>query len=176
MRPELLLVDDEVTFAEILAKALDRRGFDVRICHDGESALRAIEQRLPSHAVIDLRLPDMSGLKLVQRLVARAPRARVLVLTGYGSIATAIEAVKLGATYYLTKPIHADQVVEAFGHTIANPDVPVPSRPLSVDRLAWEHIQRVLAQTGGNISAAARELNMHRRTLQRKLGKYAPKT
>jgi two-component system response regulator RegA len=146
----------------------------VHLLHDGDSALRWLDRVRPTHAVVDLRLPDMSGLRVVQRLRERAA-ANVVVLTGYGSIATAIEAIKLGATYYLTKPVQADQVLQAFEQTEANPDLPPASRPLSVERLAWEHIQDVLTRFGGNVSAAARELNMHRRTLQRKLAKSPPR-
>lgn len=174
--PSLLLVDDDLSFADALARALTHRGFQVQVVNTGGEALQAIDRQLPQYGVIDLRLPDMSGLKIVERLTARGGRTNVVVLTGYGSIATAIEAVKLGATYYLTKPIKADQVVAAFDQREGSADVEVPVKPLSVDRLAWEHIQQVLARVGGNVSAAARELNMHRRTLQRKLGKYAPKT
>lgn len=173
--PQLLLVDDDLTFAATLARSLGQRGFRVTMQHDGGSALRWLEGELPAYAVVDLRLPDMSGLRVVQRLCERPGTTNVLVLTGYGSIATAIEAIKLGATYYLTKPMLADQVVQAFGHRHPNPDAAPAPRPLSVDRLAWEHIQEVLARVGGNISAASRELNMHRRTLQRKLAKYAPR-
>lgn len=171
--PPLLLVDDDVTFADTLARSLGRRGFQVHLAHDGHSALRWLEQVRPTHAVVDLRLPDMSGLRVVQGLRERAA-ANVVVLTGYGSIATAIEAIKLGATYYLTKPVQADQVLQAFEQTEANPDQLPSARPPSVERLAWEHIQEVLNRFGGNISAAARELNMHRRTLQRRLAKRAP--
>ena len=174
-RPTLLLADDEYSFAHALADSLDQRGFDVWMAHNGEGALKVIERAAPQYAVIDLRLPDMSGLKLVERLRLRGARTNVVVLTGYGSIATAIQAVKLGATYYLTKPVKVDQIVAAFELHEGFTEVEVPSKPLSVDRLTWEHIQEVLSRVGGNVSAAARELNMHRRTLQRKLGKNAPR-
>ncbi len=174
-RPTLLLADDEPSFAQALAHSLDQHGFEVQIAYDGEEALKAIDRQVPDYAVIDLRLPDMSGLKLVERLRARDAHANVVVLTGYGSIATAIHAVKLGATYYLTKPVKAGQIVAAFELREGSTEVGLPTKPLSVDRLTWEHIQEVLSRVGGNVSAAARDLNMHRRTLQRKLGKYAPK-
>jgi two-component system, response regulator RegA len=174
-QPSLLLADDDRVFCQVLGKALSARGFAVTTAYDGASAMQCIEDTAPEYAVIDLRLPDMSGLKLVQRLKAIDSGANVVVLTGFGSIATAIDAIKLGATHYLTKPADAEQIVEAFGHVAAGADTPVPERPLSCDRMEWEHIQRVLAGVEGNISAAARALNMHRRSLQRKLSKHPPR-
>jgi len=170
-----LLVDDDRTFCEVLARALEARGFEVLCAQDGNEALRLAVERTPEYAVIDLRLPDMSGLKLLEKLKAIDENTNTVLLTGYSSIATAVAAVKLGATYYLTKPTNADQIVAAFSRLGATPDVPVAERPLSVDRLEWEHIQRVLTELDGNISAAARALNMHRRTLQRKLNKHPPR-
>jgi len=170
-RPNLLLADDDRTFCQVLTKALEGRGFAVDTVHDGASALRLIEEAAPEYAVVDLRLPDMSGLKLVERLKAVDENTNIVVLTGYGSIATAIEAIKLGATHYLTKPTNADEIEQSFKKRRANADAPLSDRPLSIDRLEWEHIQRVLASFDDNISATARALNMHRRTLQRKLGK-----
>lgn len=174
-RPNLLLADDDRTFCQVLAKAMELRGFAVDVVHDAASALRKIDATTPEYAVVDLRLPDMSGLKVVERLKAVDVNTRIVLLTGYGSIATAIEAIKLGATHYLTKPANADQIVAAFQCQRANADVAAAERPLSVDRLEWEHIQRVLAGKDGNISATSRELNMHRRTLQRKLNKHPPR-
>ena len=174
-REQLLLVDDDRTYCDVLARAFEARGFAVQCAYDGESAIRMIDALAPEYAVVDLRLPDMSGLRLVQRLKSVDRHTNVVVLTGYGSIATAVEAVKLGATYYVTKPSTVDQVVEAFNHHGANTDIEPQTRPLSVDRLEWEHIQSVLASHGDNISATARALNMHRRTLQRKLYKHAPR-
>jgi two-component system response regulator RegA len=173
-RPSLLLVDDDPVFCQVLSRALGDRGFAVETAHDGATALRRIDAAPPEFAVIDLRLPDMSGLKLVEKLREVDPNTNIVVLTGYGSIATAVDAIKRGATYYLSKPTNADHVVAAFARRSANVDVAPAERPLSVDRLEWEHIQRVLNELDGNISAAARELNMHRRTLQRKLTKHAP--
>jgi two-component system response regulator RegA len=174
-RPNLLLAEDDATFSEVLARALVARGFEIMCAHDGAAALRLAVERTPEYALVDLRLPDMSGLNLLEKLKASDENTNVVVLTGYGSIATAVEAVKLGATYYLTKPTTADQVVAAFNRRDASVDVPLAKKPLSVDRLEWEHIQRVLTTAEGNISAAARALNMHRRTLQRKLNKYPPR-
>jgi two-component system response regulator RegA len=174
--PRLLLVDDDPTLSEVLARALEGRGFAVQRVHNGADALALIEARAPEYAVVDLRLSDMSGLEVLQRLKAADDRANVVVLTGYGSIATAIEAIKLGATYYLTKPANADQILAAFEHRDANVETAPANRPLSVNRMEWEHIQRVLASLGGNVSAAARKLNMHRRSLQRKLNKFPPRS
>jgi two-component system response regulator RegA len=174
-RPRLLLADDDLTFSQVLCKALDARGFAVEVAHDGHSALYLLQRRTPQYAVVDLRLPDISGLKLIEQLKQACDHMAIVVLTGYGSIATAIEAIKLGATHYLTKPSDADQIVAAFAHRKPNPDVAAAERPLSVDRVEWEHIQRVLAGFDGNVSATARALDMHRRSLQRKLNKHPPR-
>lgn len=175
-RPNLLLVDDDRTLCHVLTRALEARGFAVAAAHDGASALQCIGTIAPEYAVVDLRLPDMSGLKVVEQLKRADENTNIVVLTGYGSIATAVDAVKLGATHYLTKPTDADQIVAAFQHREPDAGVPPAERPLSVDRMEWEHIQRVLSSVDGNISAAARVLNMHRRTLQRKLNKFPPRS
>jgi two-component system response regulator RegA len=175
-RPWLLVADDDETFAGVLGRALGRRGFDVRIAHDVAQAMALAEGIPPSHAVVDLRMPGASGLKLVEFLRGRSADTRIVVLTGYASIATAVDAMKLGATHYLAKPADADQIVAAFGDAPPAADVDEDLRPLSVDRVEWEHIQRVLSEHDGNISATARALGMHRRTLQRKLGKNPPRT
>jgi two-component system, response regulator RegA len=174
-RPSLLLADDDRTFCQVLARAFEARGFAVETAHDGASAMRCIDEATPEYAVLDLHLPDMSGLKLVKRLKSADDNTNIVLLTGYASIATAIEAIKLGATHYLTKPSNADQIVAAFDHKNADVAVAPAARPLSVDRLEWEHIQGVLAGFDGNISATARALKMHRRTLQRKLNKHPPR-
>jgi len=171
----LLLVDDDDTFRTVLARALTRRGFEVRTAADVPDALRLASESPPSHAVVDLRMPGASGLELIEALRRGSPDARIVVLTGYASIATAVSAMKLGATHYLAKPADADQIVAAFGDGPPLIALEETTRPLSVDRLEWEHIQRVLAENDGNISATARALGMHRRTLQRKLGKHAPR-
>jgi len=165
----LLLVDDDPVLCEVLARALGRRGFDVTVAHSVESALCAVEAEAPEYAVIDLKLPDQSGLKLISALKAADENTRIVMLTGHASIPTAIEAIKLGAIYYLPKPANADEVVAAFARENANDDVPVDGSTLSVERVEWEHISRVLRDHDGNISATARALSMHRRTLQRKL-------
>ncbi len=169
--PTLLLADDDATFCHVLAKALARRGFRVRVAHEVPGALALCADQPPEYAVVDLRMPGESGLVLVDRLRELAPDARVVVLTGYSSIATAVEAIKLGACHYLTKPANADQIVAAFGRGQGDPSVAPAERPLSVGRLEWEYLQQTLAAHDGNISRTARALGMHRRTLQRKLAK-----
>jgi len=168
---DLLLADDDATLRDVLARALARRGFAVRMAASGEDALLLARERAPGYAVIDLKMPGMSGLALVPELKALNPDMRLLVLTGYASIATAVEAIKLGATHYLAKPVDADEIVAALGRAEGDAALPVEAEPLSVDRLEWEHIQKVLAEHDGNVSATARALKMHRRTLQRKLAK-----
>jgi two-component system response regulator RegA len=166
-----LLIDDDAIFAGVLARALNKRGFAIETVLAYRDALVAIEQRQHDFAVVDLKMPDGSGLALVERLKLRNPGIRIVVLTGYASVATAVEAIKLGATHYLPKPADADEIVAAFGRDQGDAGAPLSSQPISVDRLEWEHIQKVLAEHTGNVSATARALNMHRRTLQRKLGK-----
>ena len=170
-RSSLLLVDDDPTFCRVLGLALSRRGFAVVTARDGATARRLAAADPPEYAVLDLNLAGDSGLLLIPELLALDPATRIVVLTGYASIATAVEAIKLGAVNYLPKPADADQVAAAFGAATGDPATPVNARPLSVNRLEWEHIQRVLRDNDGNISATARQLGMHRRTLQRKLAK-----
>lgn len=171
--PTLLLVDDDETFRKVLARALERRGYAVHTAHDSASACAQAALLPPQYAVLDLKMPGDSGLVLIERLRAIAPDVRIVILTGYASIATAIEAIKLGAIHYLAKPCDADEIVTALNKSsIGDSQLALADTPLSVNRLEWEHIQRVLAEHAGNISATARALKMHRRTLQRKLGKY----
>ena len=168
----LLVVDDDETFNAVLSRALARRGFAVTSATDVESALVAARQRPPEAVVLDLNLGSASGLGLIRPLRELSPACRIVVLTGYASIATAVEAIKLGATQYFAKPVEVDAIVAAFGaEEDAGENLSVPSDPLSVGRLEWEHIQRVLRENDGNVSATARALKMHRRTLQRKLAK-----
>jgi len=175
-RPDLLLVDDDETFCSVLSRALEKRGFQVRVAHNVAAALSAIQDGPPEYAVIDLKMSGQSGLVLVSRLKALDEHTRIVVLTGYASITTAVEAIKLGATYYLSKPADADDIVAAFHRDSGDESAPVNETPLSVNRLEWEHINRVLVAHHGNISAAARALGMHRRTLQRKLNKRPVKS
>jgi len=173
-QPLLLLVDDDVIFCQVLSRAMQKRGFAVLEAHSVEQAVAALSDRadVPGYAVIDLSMPgSASGLTLVEYLREQSSAMRIVVLTGYASIATAVEAIKLGATHYLAKPAHADEIIQAFGREQGDSAADVAAGPVSVKRLEWEHIQKVLADCDGNISVAARELGMHRRTLQRKLAK-----
>jgi two-component system response regulator RegA len=168
---DLLLVDDDPTFCQVLARALNKRGYSTATAHTGEQALQIAATQPPRGAVVDLKLADESGLALIDALRRQLPELKIVMLTGYASIATAVEAVKLGATHYLCKPASVDEILAAFDLIGGNPAVPVPEQPPSVDRLEWEHIQKVLQDNAGNISATARALGMHRRTMQRKLYK-----
>lgn len=174
--PLLLVVDDDTTFCHVLAVAMRRRGYEVRVAHDVAGARRLSARDVPDYAVVDLKMPGDSGLKLVPDLRRLNPAMRIVVLTGYASIASAVEAIKLGATHYLTKPADADDIVAAFNREAGEVDAPAADQPPSVQRLEWEHIQKVLAECDGNISETARRLRMHRRTLQRKLAKRPART
>lgn len=167
----VLLVDDDDVFRATLASALTRRGHRVSQAIDIAAALRSACEHAPDAVVLDLRLANESGLRLIEPLLQVHPHARILLLTGYASIATAVEAIKLGAVHYLPKPASVEQILTALGREGGDPDVAPADMPLSVDRLEWEHIQQVLAAHDGNLSATARALKMHRRTLQRKLAK-----
>ena len=169
--PRLLLVDDDETFCKVLKSALERRNYEVLVANDVKSGIALAEEYLPEFAVIDLRIGYESGLELVKKLIGLDDNTNCVVLTGYASIATAVEAIKLGAIHYLTKPANADEIVNALNRNQGDSSVIISETPLSVKRLEWEHLQKVLMQYDGNISAAARALNMHRRTLQRKLDK-----
>jgi two-component system response regulator RegA len=175
LRPSLLLVDDDTILCEVLARALAAHGFQVRVAHTAKQASRLVDDDQPQYAVIALKLPDASGLKLVSALLALDPRMRIVVLTGYPSIRTAVEAIKLGATDYLAKPANADEVVSALRRDKGNDSVPLGKKPMSVHRAEWEYISLVLRENDGNISASARALSMDRRTLQRKLRKRPPR-
>ncbi len=170
----LLLVDDDDTLRERLARALRERGYQVATAGDGAAALKAAKAELPDAVVLDLKMPGSSGLETLRALHALAPQARLVMLTGYGSIATALEAMRLGAHDYLTKPADADQIVAALTRDPEQPHAEPEVEPPSLERLEWEHIQRVLADCGDNISKAAQVLGIHRRSLQRKLQKYPP--
>jgi two-component system, response regulator RegA len=170
-QPVLLLVDDDEDFCEILGAALRKRNYAVSVAHDLAGALQEAHRIEPEYAVIDLRIGNESGLELVRQLAALDENTRIVMLTGYASVATAVESIKLGAIHYLTKPATADEVVAALHRDEGDAGISVSGQPLSVKRLEWEHLQKVLTEHGGNISAAARALNMHRRTLQRKLAK-----
>jgi two-component system response regulator RegA len=165
----LLIVDDDETFAHILGKALRRRGYAVITATTASDALALCLQHQPQQAVVDLKLETESGLNVLPRLKQVNPNIQMLILTGYSSISTAVEAIKMGAVNYLCKPAGVEDILAAFEKTAPNPDIDIKETPPSVDRLEWEHIQKVLTENNGNISATARSLGMHRRTLQRKL-------
>ena len=171
----LLLAEDDAVFARVMARALRARGFDVVVAVGIDEALACTKEKPPAYAVIDLKLGDDSGLALILALQAQVPGIRILLLTGYASIATAVEAIKRGAHDYLAKPVDADAVMRALldgpGGEVAGMPEP-PEMPLALRRLEWEHIQRTLHECAGNVSETARRLGMHRRTLQRKLGKH----
>ena len=170
----LLLVDDDEPFVKRLARAMEKRGFLPETAESVAMGKAIAQSRPPAYAVIDLRLEDGSGLEVVEALRERRPDCRIVVLTGYGAIATAVAAVKVGATDYLSKPADANDITNALlsrGDTLPPP----PENPMSADRVRWEHIQRVYEQCDRNVSETARRLNMHRRTLQRILAKRSPK-
>ncbi|NWG47005.1 MAG: ActR/PrrA/RegA family redox response regulator transcription factor [Alphaproteobacteria bacterium] len=169
----LLIVDDDTPFRNRLSRAMEARGFAVRSAESVEAGMAALREGPPAFAVVDLRLADGSGLDLVAQIHELRPDARVVMLTGYGNIATAVAAVKKGAIDYLAKPADADDV---FAALMADPSAkpPPPENPMSADRVRWEHIQRVYELCNHNVSETARRLNMHRRTLQRILAKRSP--
>jgi len=170
----LLIVEDDFSFLQRLAKALERRGFSVTTAESVSEGLLQVEKAAPAYAVVDMRLGDGNGLDVISALKCRRPDARGIILTGYGNIATAVNAVKLGAVDYLAKPVDADDVVAAL-LALDNAKIEPPENPMSADRVRWEHIQRIYELCGRNVSETARRLNMHRRTLQRILAKRAPR-
>ena len=170
----LLIVEDDLSFLQRLAKALEQRGFTVTTAESVAEGLLQVEKTAPAFAVVDMRLGDGNGLDVISALKLRRPDARGIILTGYGNIATAVNAVKLGAVDYLAKPVDADDVVAAL-LAQDNTKIEPPENPMSADRVRWEHIQRIYEMCGRNVSETARRLNMHRRTLQRILAKRAPR-
>jgi two-component system, response regulator RegA len=170
----LLIVEDDKSFLQRLARAMEARGFQVTIAETVADGLQQVERMPPAYAVVDMRLADGNGLDVVSALKHRRPDARAIVLTGYGNIATAVNAVKIGAVDYLSKPADADDVVAALLAMEGRKAEP-PEHPMSADRVRWEHIQRIYELCGRNVSETARRLNMHRRTLQRILAKRAPR-
>lgn len=173
--PLLLIVEDDVLLRERLVRAFQVRGFDVRQAGDVPEAEAAAAAEAPEFVVLDLRMPGGHGLDLIPTFLAADPATKIVVLTGYGSVATAIESVRRGAVHYLTKPADADEILAAFSRHARSPDATaVPLQPMSLDRVEWEHISRVLVDCDNNISEAARVLGIHRRSLQRKLSRYPP--
>jgi len=170
----LLIVEDDKPFLERLSRAMETRGFTVTSCDTVADGLTQIGKSAPAFAVVDLRLGDGNGLDVVSALKQKRPDARAIVLTGYGNIATAVTAVKMGAVDYLSKPADADDVVAALLAS-GEEKSELPNNPMSADRVRWEHIQRIYEMCSRNVSETARRLNMHRRTLQRILAKRAPR-
>lgn len=173
---DFLIVDDDANFRDVLVRALQRRGFTVLSASDGSAALTLARNHKPQRALIDLKLTTESGLDIIAALKEALPALDIVMLTGYSSIATAVEAVKRGALNYLCKPATIDEILATFNVDARAEIASIPAQPHSVDRLEWEHIQKVLFDNRGNISATARALGMHRRTLQRKLQKRPVKS
>lgn len=170
-KTNFLIVDDDLTLAGMLERVLQRRGFSTISASDAARALQLTNSYIFERAIVDLKLGSDSGLHLIRELKLRQPEMAIVMLTGYSSISTAVEAVKLGAVNYLCKPADADEILAAFGEQKQQLSTEPTYTPLSIDRLEWEHIQKILQENDGNISATARALGMHRRTLQRKLHK-----
>lgn len=173
--PTILIVDDDERFRTQLGRAFERRGWRVWLASGPPEAVALAVEHAPEHALVDLRMPTGSGLELVRQLLAVDEETNVVVLTGYGSIASALEAVRRGATHYLSKPADVDTILAAFARKGLAPDEDPPepdAEAPSLARVEWEHIQRVLTDCGGNITQAAKRLGIHRRSLQRKLAKY----
>lgn len=171
----LLIVDDDRALRSRLVRSMEQAGFDVREAEGVAQALQAVKESPPAYALVDLRLEDGYGLKVVEALTEARSDVRVVMLTGYGNIANAVTAIKAGAVDYLSKPAEAAQIVAALRNTKDEALPPPPEDPMSADRIRWEHIQRVYEQCGRNVSETARRLKMHRRTLQRILNKHAPR-
>lgn len=172
--PSLLIVDDDAPFLRRLARAMESRGFTVELAGSVAEGISKAKEAAPAYAVVDLRLGDGTGLDVIEAIRERRSDTRIIVLTGYGNIATAVTAVKLGALDYLAKPADADDVYLALTQRPGE-KAEIPENPMSADRIRWEHIQRVYESCERNVSETARRLNMHRRTLQRILAKRAPK-
>jgi two-component system response regulator RegA len=170
----MLIVEDDEVFRSRLARAFGDRGFDVREASGGQPALAMAREETPEYVVVDLRMPGMSGLEVVRELKALDPTTVIVVLTGYGSIASALEAVRLGARHYLTKPADVDDILAALGAGSQQGEAVEPDsgKVPTLARVEWEHINRVLVDCGGNVSKAAKLLGIHRRSLQRKLAKH----
>ncbi len=169
--PNLLMVDDDEVFCQVLSRALQKREYNIIVAYNQNQAIELAEQQHPEFAIVDLRIGNDSGLNVIKSLVEIEPGIRIVVLTGYASISTAVESIKLGAIHYLTKPAEVDDILTSFYHDEGNADVDLQTQPMSAKRMEWEHLQKVLHDNDGNISATARAMGMHRRTLQRKLSK-----
>ena len=176
MTKSILILDDDITFSEVLGRSFKQRGLSCFVTQDCAAAESVLAKHSPDYAVIDLKIDQESGLHFLSTLAKKSPTTKSVILTGYSSISTTVAAMKLGCVNYLCKPLNADQILEALAHDQSAADIPFEDTPLestppSINRLEWEHIQRVLSLQDGNISATAKALGMHRRTLQRKLQK-----
>lgn len=171
----LLIVDDDKTFCEVLAESMRKRGYEVESAHSLPDALARAESFNPEWVLTDLKMPGASGLELIKRMLEIDPQTRIVMLTGYANIATAIEAIKLGALHYLSKPASTEEIIAAFSKTDGNPDIAIEEDAATWNHAEWEHIAKTLERHQHNISATARTLGMHRRTLQRKLLKMPDK-
>ncbi|MBO9195945.1 response regulator transcription factor [Rhizobium sp. 16-449-1b] len=174
-RRSLLIVEDDATFARALRRSFERRDYEVHLCDRLEGVCSLLEESTPSYAVVDLKLPGGSGLECVKALHHHDPEMRIVVLTGFASIVTAVEAIKLGACHYLPKPSNTNDIIAAFQKADGDASVPLTARPTSIKNLEWERIHETLVDTEFNISETARRLGMHRRTLARKLEKWRVK-
>ncbi|WP_260599196.1 response regulator transcription factor [Sphingomonas endolithica] len=170
-KPLLLIVEDDAAFARTLQRSFERRGYEVILAAGPGELPALLGVRTPDYAVVDLKLAQSSGLTCVELLHAHDPQTVIIVLTGYASIATAVQSIKLGATSYLAKPANTDDIERAFGMTVGDAEVEIGARPTSIKTMEWERINEILAETGFNVSETARRLGMHRRTLARKLEK-----
>ena len=170
-KPLLFIVEDDAAFARTLQRSFERRDYAVEVAASPAELDALLARRIPDYAVVDLKLAQASGLSCVQTLTAADPAIVIVVLTGYASITTAVQAIKLGATSYLAKPANTDDIERAFGMTDGDADVPIEGRQTSIKTMEWERINETLAETGFNVSETARRLGMHRRTLARKLEK-----
>ncbi|MEM7304760.1 MAG: response regulator [Pseudomonadota bacterium] len=171
MTNKVIIIDDDIAFGEALSAALEKRGYEVILRHSMKDLENVERLQEISFGVVDLRIGADSGLSVIMKLLEANPEMKVVMLTAYASIATTVEAMKLGAVNYLTKPASVQDIIDKFSEKNGDADISIEEQPLSVKRLEWEHLQKVLLEHEGNISAAARALNMHRRTLQRKLQK-----
>ncbi len=171
MKKTLLIADDDTLFCEVLAPMLADREFDVTLAHSVEGAVEKAQHFQPEYVLVDLKIPGGSGLTLIPRLLAIDPYTRIVVLTGFATIATAVEAIKLGAQHYLAKPVNVNDIIDAFNRQEGNPNLPIESESRTLYSLSQEHIRATLKRNNYNISATARDLGMHRRTLQRRLEK-----
>jgi two-component system response regulator RegA len=171
MNGTALIVDDDEIFCQVLASALENRNYQTKQAYNFDQAQVLVQSWQPDYAIVDLRIGSDSGLKVCEMLLNKYPEIRIVILTGFASIATAVEAIKLGVMQYLTKPTDLDTIMSALSQQEADTEIEISDTPLSVKRLEWEHLQKVLIENDGNITKAAKKLNMHRRTLQRKLQK-----